>query len=52
MNDQVNSFNSSNSSLKMLNNNSSVTSSSLSNPLEKVYLAFVGLSNLGNTCFM
>ena len=49
--DQVNSFNTTNSTMKLINNN--LPSSSLStSPLDKVHLTFVGLSNLGNTCFM
>ncbi len=44
---------SNNNSVKILNNNSSSSSSFNSqSPIEKVHLTSVGLSNLGNTCFM
>ena len=42
-----------NNSVKIFNNNSSSSSSFNSqSPIEKVHLTSVGLSNLGNTCFM
>jgi ubiquitin C-terminal hydrolase len=42
-----------NNSVKTFNNNSSSSSSFNSqSPIEKVHLSSVGLSNIGNTCFM